>query len=306
MSDPQWAHLPTDVRPVAALGNDRRIEHIRAKRWVDYPQAAKVLRRLEEVHVQPRSERMENLLLLGRSGMGKTTLIRKFERHYSLTIAGMGAFRLHPIVVMLMPHDPTAPKFFAQLLKAIGVPAGDSLEAVCPRETTVLRILSEVQTKVIVIDELNSVLAGTARQQRKFLQLLRWLSNELRVALVGVGVPETRHALFSDDQLRSRFSTIELPEWTEGEDFTRFVTRLVWSLPLRAPSPIDSPRVMQLLIGRTGGLTLGVCKAIERAAITAIRSGNERLDYAALEDDDVWDGIEAPPPVNGRRRRTTR
>jgi hypothetical protein len=51
-----------------------------------------------------------------------------------------------------------------------------------------------------------------------FLQLLRFLSNELRLAFVGVGVPEARHALFSDGQLRSRFTDVELPPWSLGVD----------------------------------------------------------------------------------------
>ena len=306
MGTVEWSHLPEDVRPLATLDSEQRIAHIRAKRWVDYPHAARTLRRLEEIYVQPRSERMENLLLIGQSGMGKTMLVRKFERYSSVALKGTGTFRLQPVVVMLMPHDPTAPRFFLQLLKAVGVPPMDTFEGSAPRETTVLRVMKDLQTKVIVIDELNSVLAASPRQQRQFLQLLRWLSNELRVALVGVGVPETRHALLSDDQLRSRFMHLELPTWEEGADFKRFVTHLIWSLPLRAPSPIDSARVMQLLVGRTGGITLGVCKAIERAAIAAIRSGIERVDYSGLQDHDVWDGLEAPVAAGRSRQQDGR
>ena len=77
MCQGQWSHLPEDVRPLAALGNEDRIRHIRAKRWVDYPQADRVLRRLDEIYVQPRSERMENMLLIGQSGMGKNNAYPK-------------------------------------------------------------------------------------------------------------------------------------------------------------------------------------------------------------------------------------
>jgi hypothetical protein len=75
--------------------------------------------------------------------------------------------------------------------------------------------------------------------------------------------------------LRSRFTDIELPPWSLGEDLRDFVTRLTWSLPLREPSPVDSPKLRHLLVERTGGITLGICKAFERAAVAAIRGGED-------------------------------
>ena len=171
--------------------------------------------------------------------------------------------------------------------------AGDFIRSY-PLQSPAVRLLRQLGTRVIVIDELNSVLAGTPRQQRVFLQLLRFLSNELRLAFVGVGVPEARHALLSDNQLRSRFTDVELPPWSLGEDLRDFVTRLTWSLPLREPSPVDSHKLRRLLVERTGGITLGICKAFERTAIAAIRDGRELVDLASFEDPEVWRGVAMP------------
>jgi Bacterial TniB protein len=146
---------------------------------------------------------------------------------------------------------------------------------------------------VLVVDELNSLLGGTARQQRHFLQVLRFLSNELRVALVCTGVPEARHALRADPEMRSRFVDAELPPWSADTELQGFVNRLVQGLPLRRPSPVDGTAVRKLLAARSGGITAHVCKAVERAAIAAIRSGREMIDLAALEEDRVWRGIAA-------------
>jgi hypothetical protein len=135
-----------------------------------------------------------------------------------------------------------------------------------------------------------------------FLQLLRFLSNELRLAFVGVGVPEARHALLSDSQLRSRFTDIELPPWSLGDDLRDFVTRLTWSLPLRNPSPVDSPKLRCLLGERTGGITLGICKAFERAAVAAIRDGRERLDLASFEAPDICAAWPVPAGEHAVKR----
>ena len=299
MSGADYGHLPSDVRPIAALDADARIAHIRAERWIQNAGADRVLSYLHDALEQPRRDRMENVLLVGESGMGKTMLIRKFERQTTPAFDDATGIQQRPVVVMLMPYQPTEPQFFDQLLLALRAPSPRSLARTYPIREPIIRLLGELGTRVVVIDELNSVLAGTARQQRIFLQLLRFLSNELRLAFVGVGVTEARHALLSDDQLRSRFSDIELTPWSAGEELREFVTRLTWSLPLRLPSPVDSPRLRKLLVDRTGGITLGICKAFERAAIAAIRSGRERIDLKSFDDPEVWRGVATP----GRRAR---
>ena len=295
----EFAHLPEDVRPIAALDAEARIAHIRAERWVQHAAADRVLAYLHEAFVQPQRDRMENILLVGESGMGKTMLIRKFERQTAVPFDDGAGTQRRPVVVMLMPHQPTETQFFDQLLLALNAPSAGHFIRGFPLQEPAVRLLQELGTRVVVIDELNSLLAGTARQQRVFLQLLRFLSNELRLAFVGVGVPEARHALLSDSQLRSRFTDIELPSWSLGNDLRDFVTRLTWSLPLRNPSPVDSPKLRRLLVERTGGITLGICKAFERAAVAAIRDGQERLDLASFEAPDIWRGVASP----GRRAR---
>lgn len=218
MTDPGYAHLPQDVRPVAALGIEERVAHIRAERWVQHAQADRVLGYLHEAASQPLRERMENILLVGESGMGKTMLIRKFERQQTPGYDDLSGTQRRPVVVMLMPHQPTEAQFFDQLLRALNAPSAGHFGGISHLREPILRLLRQLGTRVVVIDELNSVLAGTPRQQRVFLQLLRFLSNELRLAFVGVGVPEARHALFSDVQLRSRFTDVELTPWSMGED----------------------------------------------------------------------------------------
>lgn len=290
----EFTHLPHDVRPIAALDAEARIAHIRAERWVQHAAAERVLGYLHEALGQPPRERMENILLVGESGMGKTMLVRKFERQTAVAFDDRAGVQRRPVVVMLMPHQPTEARFFDQLLMALNAPSAGHFMRGFPLQEPAVRLLRELGTRVVVVDELNSLLAGTPRQQRVFLQLLRFLSNELRLAFIGVGVPEARHALLSDGQLRSRFTDIELPPWSLGEDLRDFVTRMIWSLPLREPSPVDSPKLRRLLVDRTGGITLGICKAFERAAIKAIRDGREKIDLASFEDQEIWRGVATP------------
>jgi len=289
VSGGDYQHIHPAVRAIADLDDAARIERIKVGMWIEYPSVARALAVLQETFEQPPRDRMENVLLIGESGMGKTMLVAKFERANAGRDDVVTGVRRRPVVVVLMPPEPSPGEFFNRLLTTLGAPLQRHWNARTERQHEVAAaILRAIGTRVLVIDEINSLLAGTPRQQRLFLQLLRFLSNDLRMALVCAGVPEARRALMSDAQLRSRFCDIELPLWRADADLQAFINRMVTGLPLRRPSPVDSPKVRRLLVDRSGGITIGICRAIERAAIAAIRSGQEMIDQASLEDDAVW------------------
>ena len=292
-------HLAADVLPIAALEAAERIAHIQAERWIPHAAAERALGCLQEAFDQPPRKRRENVLLLGESGMGKSMLIEKFARANAVGRDAATGTHPRPVLVVSAPPNPTEAELLDCVLDAIGAPLEGHGRSGPRLRGAVIRLLRELGVRVLVIDEINSVLAGTPRQQRLFLQVLRFLSNELGVALVCAGIPEARHVLLSDPQLRSRFSEVELASWTAGEELREFVNRLTWSLPLRAPSPVDSSRLRALLVEQSGGITLGICKALERAAIAAIRSGRERIELSSFADPDVWRGVAA---AAGHRR----
>jgi len=303
VTGPDLTHLHPGVRQLALADDAVRLEALRSKRWITHQPAAQVLASLTEIFEQPAGDRMENLLLVAESGMGKTMLLRKFQRDHARPVDTAAGVQPHPVVLLLMAEDPSEEAFFVQILKAVGAPIDLSRRRhrLGLRETS-FRILREVGTRMLMIDEINSILVGSARQQRYFLQLLRFLSNELQVAIVCAGVPEARFALLSDPQLRSRVADVALEPWTAGPELQAFVTMLVQGLPLRQPSPVDNARLRQLLVARSGGITLPICRALERAGAAAIRNGQERIDLAALEDPAIWRGIKPAADAMGRLR----
>jgi Bacterial TniB protein len=206
-------------------------------------------------------------------------------------------------VLILMAEDPSEEAFFVQVLKAVGAPLDLSRRRhrLGLRETS-FRILRELGTRMLLIDEINSILVGSARQQRYFLQMLRFLSNEPQIEIVCAGVPEARFALLSDPQLRSRVADTALEPWTAGPELQAFVTMLVQGLPLRQPSPVDSAQLRRLLVARSGGITLSMRRVLERAGAAAIRNDQERIDLAALEDPAIWRGIKPAADSTGRLR----
>lgn len=98
----RYAHLQVDVRPVAALPDEDRIAHIRTERWIRHPAAERVLGYLQEAFDQGPRRRMENVLLLGESGMGKSMLLEKFERRNSLPFDEASGAQPRPARVQLL------------------------------------------------------------------------------------------------------------------------------------------------------------------------------------------------------------
>jgi hypothetical protein len=235
MADSDCVHLPADMRAIAQLDADARIAHIRAERWIQHAAADRLLGDLQDVFDQPPRERMENLLLLGESGMGKTMLIRKFERQNAVDFDKAAGVQRRPVVVMLMPPQPTESEFFNRLLEAIGAPSAGYWAHGNQLRTSAIQLLREVGARVLVIDEINSVLAGTPRQQRLFLQLLRFLSNDLRLALVGVGVPEARHPYCRTRSCAAVSATSSCRSGRRGRICA--TSSIVWSGACRCGSP---------------------------------------------------------------------
>lgn len=273
--DEDFGHLFPASRPIAALSPEERIRRIRADRWINYPRAQQALAKLEELIAFPQRARMPNLLIVGASGMGKTMIVEKFARDHA---AHFDAFtgRMHmPVIVVQMVSGPDEARFYRRLLAAIGAPEPPRA-TLSVLESLTLRLLSEIRPGLLVIDEVHSLQAGTVREQTRFLNMLRFLGNELRIPLVCVGTQQARNALRTDDQLVRRFEALALPPWQNDEDFSGLIGSLQRSLPLRRPSEIGG-QMLKRLVEVTGGITAGIFSLVTMLAIAAIESGEERI-----------------------------
>jgi Bacterial TniB protein len=106
-----------------------------------------------------------------------------------------------------MPSDPSIARFYAMLMASMGAPVRPVGRRIPDYEHRVLMLLRIVGARILIIDELHNILAGSTKVQREFLNLLRFLGNELRIAIVGVGTKEAYLAIRSDDQLENRLAS---------------------------------------------------------------------------------------------------
>lgn len=272
-------HLQPSAQILARLPDAERVERIRADRWIGYPRAVEALGRLDALFGWPTKQRMPNLLVIGPTNNGKSMIIEKFRRRYPAT-SGVAGEQI-PVLVVQMPSDPSVSRFYAGLLTAVGAPLLPR-QRLAELERLALSVLRRVGVRMLVVDELHNVLAGRDASRREFLNLLRFLGNELRIPLVGVGTREAYLAIRSDDQLENRFEPFSLPLWAEDEETASLLVSFASSFPLRSPSPISTADMTRYLLARSEGTIGELTRLLTEAAVAAVDSGEEAINHRTL------------------------
>lgn len=283
MTGGAYDHLHPAYRSCAALSDAERIEWIRADRWLAFDAAASALARLADLLAYPPRDRMPCLLIYGDTGMGKTKIIRKFLRDHPPSVDSVNGVTTMPVVAIQMPPEPIEHDLYAELLAGLGAPA--LAGGTTHRHKDVCRgLLRSMSARMLIIDEIHAMLAGTFRQQRVFLNAVRFLANDLRIPLVCAGTDLARQALLTDAQLAERFDALHLARWTADETLARLLASLTSIMPLRRPSNLQTAAVAKRVVELTDGVTVRIFRLIETAAVEAIRSGEERITLASLAD----------------------
>lgn len=275
----ELSHLQASARDVARLPGPERIKRIRADRWIGYPRAQEALARLQALYEWPTRQRMPNLLLVGPTNNGKSMIIEKFRRRHP-PVSGPAREQI-PVFTVQMPSDPSVTRFYAALLAATGAPVRPR-QRLAELERFVVFLLREVGVRILVIDELHNVLAGREGSRREFLNLLRFLGNELRIPLVGVGTREAYLAIRSDDQLENRFEPMTLPLWEVNADLLSLLASFSSSFPLRRRSELATEDMARYLLTRSEGTIGEITMLLTEAAVIAVHSGEESINRRTL------------------------
>lgn len=278
---PDLSHLSLAVREVAMLPDEQRISYVRGDRWIGYTRAGAALQKLEELFVWPSKQRMPNLLLIGPTNNGKSMIVEKFRRQHNGEARGTRNNEVIPVVVVQMPSEPSVSRFYGMLLAGIGAPMRKQARLV-ELEQVALRLLREVRVRVLVIDELHNILSAKENIRRQFLNLIRFLGNELRIPIVGVGTREAYLAIRSDPQLENRFEPMPLPVWEEGEDLLKLLSSFSSMMPLKKRSSIATEEMSKYVLSRTDRTIGEIAKLLIAATLVAIETGEEAINQKTL------------------------
>ncbi len=152
-----------------------------------------------------------------------------------------------------MPPKPDERRFYNAILETLNAPQKDN-DRIEKKHGQVLSILKKVEIKMLIIDELHHILAGKYVIQRAFLNLIKYLSNELRIVIVGAGVKDAYYAINTDQQMANRFEPALLPKWKFEEEYLRLLKSFEALLPLRNPSNLDREDLAMKILSMSEGV----------------------------------------------------
>ena len=266
---------------------EERIDRIRGDHWIAFDRATIVLNRLTSLMEMPQQSRMPGLMVYGSSGIGKTMIAKRMASKYPTQYNAELGVTKTPILLVQAPPAPDERRFYQHILSTIGAPMWGR-HTVSELEVRALSHLRDMDLKMLMIDEVHNLLAGSYREQRRFLNMLRFLSNDLCASLVVFGVNEALEAVRGDDQLARRLDEHYLPLWEDDVEFSRLIQTLIAAMALEQRSGLTVAS-LRTILKVTGGVTSRVFIMIKSLAIDAIETGEERItDEAVQAWQPVW------------------
>jgi hypothetical protein len=290
-------HLNDAARAQVNESDDKRIHFIRSGTWLAYPKAKEILAKMEDLLNYPRITRMPNMLLVAPSFNGKTSILERFVRQHPPTYDTSGESAICPVVFVESPPTPDVSAFYSRLLDALMAPYKPTA-AVQEKNSQVKVLFRNFGVKVLIIDEIHHLIAGSLNRQKDFRNALKSLGNETKVSIVASGIEDAWNAFNTDPQMSSRFTPEELPLWRADNNFGSLLATLEQRTPLRKPSNLKEPAKMLEIHTRSEGTLGDMCDLFKELAVDAIKSKTEEITLDRIRSLD-W----TPPSRRGQYRR---
>jgi Bacterial TniB protein len=277
-----YSHIHSDFRHVMMLTDQERIEFLDQPRWISYPTAQQIMDTLTGLMHKPMRPRMPNLLLVGDSNNGKTTIIRRFRELCGQGYVNEDAEPVKPVILAEAPPSADEKGLYISILERFFTPYR-ATDPVAKLRYQVIHLFRACHVRMLIIDEFHSLLTGSAVKQREVMNAIKLLCNELAIPIVGVGTRDAVRVLHTDPQHASRFDVVSLPVWELNQDFQRLLAGFETVLPLKLASRLHTPELAMALHTVSEGNIGNLHRLLVECAKTAIQTGKEQINKAVVE-----------------------
>lgn len=275
-------HLNENVKQLLLLPDEERMRAIYRPRWIGYTKAKAILERLNKLLNHPKTHRMPNLLIVGDTNNGKTMIINRFESFNPANDNPNGDSIIVPTLIVQSPESPDEGRFYNSILEKLSVAYGKR-DIADHKKYQVLTIFKHIGLKMLIIDELQDIMAGSLLKQRQMLIAIKHLGNELKIPIVGVGTRDAFNAIQTDPQLANRFESFLLTKWEVGNDYLSLLASFERMLPLKKPSNLINTELAIKLLNMSEGIIGELATILNKATEEAIRTKQENISLALLD-----------------------
>lgn len=281
MSD--LSHVSEKFRNIAMLPDAKeRLLFLEEDRWVGYLRANETIEHLYGLMHIPKRSRMPNALIVSEPNNGKTSLINRFKILYGEGYVDENNNAVKPVIAVQAPASPDEKALYINILDHFWAPYRER-DSTLKLRNQVIHFLRISHVRLLIIDEMNSLLGGSAMKQRQVMNAIKYLCNEASIPIVGFGTREAVRVLHTDPQHASRFEVITLPLWTLDSNFQKLLVNFEKILPLRKPSFLAEPEMARLLHAKSGGNLGNLHTILRESAKVAIKSGQEMISKELIE-----------------------
>lgn len=279
-------HLSERMRAIAQKPDDQRIYCIREDKFFLYSRAEKALTKMEDILTYPKSYRPPCLLIWGPSGNGKTMILNRFADNHKPFILPQEDNVLVPVVKIQAPASSNESDLYDEIFMNLNIPHRVE-ERKQRKKERIIQLFTKLGVRVLVIDEFHQMLKSSATKQRRILDVIKYLSNQLQMSIIAAGTIEAFNSIGLDPQLKKRFHTEALSLWSlNDKDYHNLLHTFEVTLPLREPSLLRSKKIALLILQKTDGTIGEICDFLKNIAVLAIRTGREKIDFELLQATD--------------------
>ena len=233
-----YTHLNDETNDLVKLEKNVRIHSLSNDIVIEHPKIKEIHSILKQLMDRPKKPRMQNILIIGESNIGKTSTIRLFEqKHSSYTLENQEGMSIivRPVILTVASDNADVKFLYISILESFWTPFNPSDPLAKLRHQT-FHLLRECNVKMLIIDEVHHFLRGSPKQQRNVMDALKNIGNILMIPIVCTGLKESELILTSDPQLSSRFDVIRLKKWELDVNFLALLKSFEKRLPLKKAS----------------------------------------------------------------------
>lgn len=179
-SKPQpYTHLNDAARALIDAPDAARIKSIQSGTWLGYNRAKEILARMDELLEYPRITRMPNMLLVAPSFNGKTSILERFIAMHPVDLDATAEVTTCPVLMVESPSTPDVSAFYTRILDALMAPYKPTAP-VQEKNSQVKLLFKQLGVKMLIVDEIHHLIAGSMNKQRDFRNALKSLGMRQR------------------------------------------------------------------------------------------------------------------------------